>query len=104
MEAILEQLRALGVHLPADSSEEQLLRLSRLANPWSVSTGMSPDGCYATTRKKQLTGEESASTSYGRTPAEAACKLLLKQLQAGAYPTTTTAYKTDAMAYRKLNP
>ena len=100
MEAILEQLRALGVHIPEKLTEEQLLRLAQLLSPWSVSIGTNADGCYASTKRKQLTADENASTSYGATQAEAAMKLLLKQLKAGDFTTQSTTYKQDSMSFR----
>ena len=100
MQDILTKLRALGVHIPEGLTEKQLTNYAKVLNPWTVSTGMSPDGCYATTKKSQLSGDEDASTSYGRDPAEAALKLLLKQLEAGAYSVQSTNYKRDSMSYR----
>ena len=100
MEDILTKLRALGVHIPTGLGDKELLHLAKMLNPWGVSTGTTPDGTFATTKLKQLTWEENASTSYGATPAEAALKLLLKQLEAGAYSVQSTNYKQDSMRYR----
>jgi len=99
MEDILTKLRALGVHIPTGLGEEQLLLLAKILNPWIANTGISTDGCYATTKLKQLTGKENASTSYGATQAEAAMKLLLKQMEAGAFTAQSTTYKQSSMAY-----
>jgi hypothetical protein len=104
MEDILTRLRELGLRLPHGLSDEQLTNYLKVLCPWSMTTAATDDGCYATTKRKQFTGEENASTSYGQTPAEAAAKLLLKQLEAGAYPVYTTQYKADAMAHRAVNP
>ena len=108
MEAILEQLRALGVHIPQGLGDKELLRLAKVLNPWTVSTGFELDEevtatvkpwCYATTTSKNRD-----NWVWGYSEAEAGMCLLLKQLQEGFYPVSSTTYKMDAMAYRKLNP
>jgi hypothetical protein len=111
MQELLNQLRALGVHIPPHlgnpevrvppaQAEAELLRQAKLLNPWSVATGPGADGYYATTKRKQLSPVDDASTSYAATEVEAALKLLLKQLKASAYNAQTTEYKMSSMAFR----
>lgn len=100
MKTTITKLRALGVHIPEGLTDQQLAHLAKLLNPWTVSTGTGPDGTYATTKLAQLTWEETASTSYGQSPADAALKLLLKQLEADAYPIHSTHYKQDCQRNR----
>ena len=104
MEDILTKLRALGVHIPEGLGDKELLRLAKLLNPWTVSTGFELDEevtatvepwCYATT-----TSRDRDNWVWGYSEAEAAMNLLLTQLTDNRYPVTSTAYKQSSMAYR----
>lgn len=104
MQDLINALEDLGVMLDSKLPEAQLLRQLKLLNPYSVTTGTNAAGAYATTQRKQLTEQETPSTSYAATELEASLKLLLKQLEAKHFTAYATAYKEQAMAHRQLNP
>lgn len=107
MEHMLEELRALGVVIPAHLQGEELVSLAKKLCTWTITMGAVGREHYATTRRNaELTKDADASSYliYGNTRQEAAMKLLLTQLQAGKYSVRDTEYKQTAMEYRRHNP
>lgn len=103
MEDLLEELRALGVHIPEGLAGEQLVQLAKKLCPWTLTMGQVGQEHYATTRKNADSTQDTNASSYliySPTREGAALKLLLTQVTAGKYTARDTQYKRDAIAYR----
>jgi hypothetical protein len=91
MEKLLKDLEDLGVYIPKNLDDAQLLRYLKQLNPWTVTVLQKEDGSWIA-----KTSENPASLVHCDHPAKAAALLLVEQLKAGRYPVSAVGYKLTA--------
>jgi hypothetical protein len=91
MEKLIQDLENLGVHIPKNMDDAQLLRYAKQLNPWIVSVSQLEDGTWVA-----RTSTNDKSACGGVTPQHAALYLLYTQLREGAYELRDVGYKLTA--------